>query len=189
MNNYSSLAAKRAIVANRFPMKSIQQLCVPLVFHVPGETLQVLPLGLFINGLRIDPGTDAPWETQGNINCNCTGLRVKKKKKKQLTSPLYEERHCWRAQDRARTCGKDVKVSFCLAARQHPTGGGEKQLELGDSFSQITFDLPILETFIIKRSFMTAAEGVTWHVWIRSLWQRVSWAACSATLFSVFLCF
>lgn len=64
MNNYSSLAAKHAIVANRFQMKSIQQLCIPLIFHVPGEPLQVLPLGLFRNGLWIDPGADAPWETK-----------------------------------------------------------------------------------------------------------------------------
>lgn len=64
MNNYSSLAAKHAIVANRFQMKSIQQLCIPLIFHVPGEPLQVLPLGLFRNGLWIDPGADAPRETK-----------------------------------------------------------------------------------------------------------------------------
>lgn len=171
MNNYSSLAAKHAIVANRFQMKSIQQLCIPLIFHVPGEPLQVLPLGLFRNGVWIDPGADAPWETKTifTVTAQVWGSKGKKNshhmKKDIVGKPEMEPKHVERM----------LKFHFVWQHRRIPQEEVKNQLEQGDSFSQIAFDLPILETFIIKQSFMTAAEGVTWHVWIRSSWQ-LSWA-------------
>lgn len=57
--------------------------------------------------------------------------------------------------------GRMLKFHFVWQHRRIPQEEVKNQLEQGDSFSQIAFDLPILETFIIKQSFMTAAEGVT----------------------------
>lgn len=69
--------------------------------------------------------------------------------------------------------GRMLKFHFVWQHRRIPQEEVRNQLEQGDSFSQIAFDLPILEAFIIKQSFMTAAEGVTAHVWVRSSWQRL----------------
>lgn len=54
------------------------------------------------------------------------------------------------------------------------------QLEQGASVSQIALHSPVLEPLILKRPFMTAAEGVTRRVWIRSSWPSVGRPARSA---------
>lgn len=70
--------------------------------------------------------------------------------------------------------GRMLKFHFVWQHRRIPQEEVKKQLEQGDSFSQIAFDLPILESFVIKQSLVRAAEGVTARVQIRSSWQRVS---------------
>lgn len=97
--------------------------------------------------------------------------------KEKKANPFTILRKTFLESSRFRTCGK-------VAA-----GAAENQLERGDSFIPIAFELPISETVIIKQPLTTAAEGVTWHAWMGSSWQCVSWAACSVTLLPVFLRF
>lgn len=54
-----------------------------------------------------------------------------------------------------------LKFHFVWQRRWIPQGEVKNQLEQGASFSQITLDLPVLETLILKRPFTTAAEGLT----------------------------
>lgn len=142
-NNYSSLAAT-------------QRLFIRPVSHVPGATFPALLLGLFINGLRIDLGTGAPWETRDNINGNTTGLRAKRERKR--NPPLRRIKKAIVGQTHV---GRRLKFHFVWQRRRIPQEEARNQPEQGASFSQIALGSPVLETFIIKRPFMTAAGGAT----------------------------
>lgn len=132
-------------VTIRFLIKCPERLLSRLVFHVPGDTFQVLLLGLFINGPRIDLSTDAAWETWDNINWNYTGLRAKKEKKEESPSP-HEERDPWIDQEHV---GRMLKFHFVWQCRWIPQEEVKNQLEQGASISQIALDSPVLETLIL----------------------------------------
>lgn len=54
-----------------------------------------------------------------------------------------------------------LKFHFVWQRRWIPQEEVKNQLEQGASVSQIALDSPVLETLLLKRPLMTAAEGVT----------------------------
>lgn len=54
-----------------------------------------------------------------------------------------------------------LKFHFVWQRHWIPQEEVKNQLEQGASVSQIALHLPVLETLILKRPFMTAAEGAT----------------------------
>lgn len=57
--------------------------------------------------------------------------------------------------------GRILKFHLVWHRRWIPQEEVKNQLEQGASVSQIALNSPVLETLILKRPFMTAAEGVT----------------------------